>query len=144
MTSSSAPGNAQPGSASTAYVVDTHALVWRLTGDPRLSPGATAIFNAAERGDVTLLLSAIVVAELYYLNRKHHYLDFTGTMHWLMAAPYVHLVAFTVEHAIDLEHDEVVPEMHDRIIAGIARRLKVPVLTRDPFITRSGVAQIAW
>lgn len=31
------------------YVVDTHALIWFLLGDKKLSPTARAIFEAAEQ-----------------------------------------------------------------------------------------------
>ena len=50
-----------------SYVVDTHALVWYLSGNKRLSPTARAIFEAAERGETLLIVSAIVVAEMYFV-----------------------------------------------------------------------------
>ncbi len=47
------------------HVVDTHALIWYLQGNPRLGPQARAIFQAAERGQTRILISAIVLAEMY-------------------------------------------------------------------------------
>jgi len=48
------------------YVVDPNALIWYLKHDKKLGAEATAIFAAAERGETRLIVSAIVVAELFY------------------------------------------------------------------------------
>jgi len=34
--------------------------------------------------------------------------------------------------------------MHDRIIAGISRRLNAPLIASDPKIVEAGVAEIVW
>lgn len=47
------------------YVVDTHALIWYLLNDKKLSSRAKAIFQAAEQNQTILIVSAIVMAELY-------------------------------------------------------------------------------
>jgi PIN domain nuclease of toxin-antitoxin system len=54
------------------YIVDTHALIWYLTDDRKLGKQASAIFAAAERGETQLVVSAIVVAEMYYANKKNN------------------------------------------------------------------------
>jgi len=40
--------------------------------------------------------------------------------------------------------DAAVTELHDRIIAGVARRLDAPLIALAPIITSSGIAEIAW
>ncbi|MGI8884189.1 MAG: hypothetical protein ACR2IA_08090 [Pyrinomonadaceae bacterium] len=40
--------------------------------------------------------------------------------------------------------DLVVPEMHDRIIVGVARRLSVPCLTCDTKIIASNLVKVVW
>ena len=53
-----------------AYVADTHALFWYLTDSPRLGRQASSAFEEADRGSAQIYLSAIVLAELFYMNEK--------------------------------------------------------------------------
>jgi PIN domain nuclease of toxin-antitoxin system len=57
-------------STSNLYVVDTHALFWYLVGSPRLSDLGTHVFQRAFAGEATLVISPIVLLELYGLVRK--------------------------------------------------------------------------
>jgi len=52
------------------YVLDTHALIWYLRSDRKLGAQAAAIFEAAKRGETLLVVSAIVIAELFYADKK--------------------------------------------------------------------------
>lgn len=52
------------------YVVDTHALFWYLVHSPRLSEAGYQVFQKAFAGETTLILSPIVLLELYGLVRK--------------------------------------------------------------------------
>jgi PIN domain nuclease of toxin-antitoxin system len=52
------------------YVSDTHALFWYLTNSPALGVNARLAFDEADTGQALIYLSAIVIAELYYLNEK--------------------------------------------------------------------------
>lgn len=127
------------------YVVDTNALIWHLSNDRRLSGAARAVFAAAERGETRLVLSAVVIAELFYADRKFNlFSDFASLFRRIQQAPHFRLIAFEASHVLDFAGDDAAPEMHDRIIAGLARRLNAPVLTSDARITSAGVAKIAW
>jgi predicted nucleic acid-binding protein len=59
-------------------------------------------------------------------------------------APHFRLIAFEASHVLDFAGDDAVPEMHDRIIAGLARRLQAPLLTSDARIINAGVAEVVW
>lgn len=48
------------------YVADTHALLWYLADSPRLSSAAKQTFNQAEAGQATVVVPAIVLAELIW------------------------------------------------------------------------------
>ena len=134
-----------PPTISAAYVVDTHALIWYLLGDKKLSAHALVIFQAAERGETQLVVPAIVIAELYYADKKHRlFANFDKEYTTLKAKPYFLLVDFNPDAVLDFEKDNAVPEMHDRIIVGLARRLGVPLITLDPQITAAKVVTIAW
>jgi predicted nucleic acid-binding protein len=127
------------------YVVDTHALLWHLIGDRKLSSRAADIFDAADRGETQLVVSAIVLAELYHLNQKRRSpLDFSDVFNELAASPAYQLVPFEPGHVLDFARDASVTELHDRIVAGLARRLNAPLLTLDPVIAASGVAKVEW
>jgi len=127
------------------YVVDTNALIWYLTGNSRLSSHAHTIFKAAERGETRLIISAVVIAELYYANQKNNFFaDFATAFQQMKTKPYFRFVPLTADAILHFKRDSAVPEMHDRIIAGLARRLNAPLITSDGQITASGIVQIAW
>ena len=54
------------------FVVDTHALVWFLSRDSRLSEKARSIFRDPT---VRLIIPAIVLAEIKYLSSKGRFLQ---------------------------------------------------------------------
>jgi predicted nucleic acid-binding protein len=127
------------------YVVDTHALIWYLTDDTKLGERAAQVFAAAEQGETRLVVPAIVVAELYYANKKHSwFVDFKQTYEMLKAVPYLRFVPFVADHVLDFDRDRSVPEMHDRMIVGLANRLGAPLLTMDPQIGASELVPIVW
>lgn len=45
------------------YVTDTHAFLWYLSDSPKLSQKARAIFDSCDRGEVTVIVSAVVLLE---------------------------------------------------------------------------------
>jgi PIN domain nuclease of toxin-antitoxin system len=125
--------------------VDTHALIWYLLGDKKLSQTALTIFKAAEKGDTRLLLSAIVLAELYFANAKFKWFaDYKTVYKDILSKPYFKFLPFDHHHVLQFDRDVAVPEMHDRIIAGVARRLRTPIITSDPLITAAGIVTIVW
>lgn len=127
------------------YVIDTHALIWYLTNDRKLGKHASAVFAAAENGDTQLIVSAIVIAEMYYANVKHRWFaNFTETFRALKSKPYFYFVDFSADHSLEFELDAKVPEMHDRIITGLARRIGAPLLTSDPLIKAAKTVDIVW
>jgi PIN domain nuclease of toxin-antitoxin system len=127
------------------YAVDTNALIWYLTVDKRLSKTASAIFEAAEHGETRSYIAAIVVAELYYANKKWRYFDnFTTTYAEMKTKPYFRFVPLLADEVLDFDKDSSVPEMHDRMITGLARRLDAPLLTSDSLITSAGIARVIW
>jgi hypothetical protein len=77
--------------------VDTHALIWYLLGDKKLSKRALAIFRAAECGETRLLLPAIVMAELYFSND-------------ILSKQFFKFLPFDHHHILYFDRDAVVPE----------------------------------
>lgn len=127
------------------HVVDTHALIWYLLGSRQLGSNARRIFLAAERGETRLYISSISIAEMYYANRKFQWFsDFSMVYQDIKSKPYFRFVPFTADDVLAFDEDEAVPEMHDRIIAGLARRLGAPIVTSDPQIAAAKLVSVVW
>jgi deoxycytidylate deaminase len=54
------------------------------------------------------------------------------------------LLPFEAVDVLAFEANAAVPEMHDRMIAGVAKRLQIPCLTCDKQIVNSGLVQVVW
>lgn len=127
------------------YVIDTHALIWYLTGNRNLSAEARKIFHAAENGETQLVVSAIVLAEMYYAHQKSAlFIDFGETYQKLKSSRAYQFSDFLSDDVLDFEQNTAVPEMHDRIIAGLAQRLGAPLITADPLISAAKVVTTVW
>jgi len=127
------------------YVVDTNALIWYLTDSKKLTPLAKSIFKSAEKGETLLYLSAIVIAEMYYVDKKWKLFDdFSSLYQVIRSKPYFKLVPFFAVDVLEFEQYSAVPEMHDRIITGLARRLNAPIITSDVLITKSQLVTVVW
>ncbi len=127
------------------YVADTHALYWYLTANSNLSGGAKAAFDEARQGLAVIYLPAITLAELYYLNVKHNRpVDFAAELARLEQSAQFEFVPFEAADTLDFATNAQVSEMHDRIIAGVARRRNAVLLTRDTNIIAAGVVATLW
>ncbi len=101
------------------YVVDTHALFWHLTHSTRLSSAAQHVFNSAIQGTSLLVLSPIVLLELYALLRKVNApVDFAAELRRFQTIPYYRIEAITPEDLLLLDRLHDIPEIHDRVIAA--------------------------
>lgn len=127
------------------YVTDTHALYWYLVAAPQLGSNALAAFREGENGTARLYIPSIVLAELYYLNAKAGKpLDFVAEYARLVSAAQFVFVEFCGDDVLRFDSLTAIPEMHDRMIAGVALVRNCPCLTRDPLIVASGLVAIVW
>jgi PIN domain nuclease of toxin-antitoxin system len=121
-------------------VADTHAIIWYLYDDPRLSETARATFEEAALAGAQIGFSAITLAEIVYLSEKGRIhpqvferlvgaLDRPDAV--LRELPFDRAVAATMPM---IERDRV-PDLPDRIIAATAQLYDVPVISRDRRIT---------
>jgi len=126
------------------YVVDTHALFWYLIGSNKLSETGNQIFEAAFAGDTTLILSPIVLLELYGLARKVNApFDFSAELTLFEQTPF-RIEPLTAADLYLLDQVNTIPELHDRLIAATALRLDIRILTRDPLILASPNVTCVW
>ncbi|MBI2876704.1 MAG: type II toxin-antitoxin system VapC family toxin [Candidatus Tectomicrobia bacterium] len=129
-------------------VTDTHALIWYLQDDARLSPVAGQHFDDCEHDGGRIRVPSICVVEIVYLSEKGRIP--TDTLDRLLedlGAPDTVLEVVELNMPIVLELRNVsraaVSDMPDRIIAATALYLKLPLISRDGEIQLSGLT-IIW
>ena len=128
-------------------VADTHAAIWYLSKDPRLSASAfTFMQSAAARGDV-IGLSSITFVEMVYLIEKGRIpAEGLSRLARIVAEPDGAFVEIPVDLKIARALSQIdvakVPDMPDRIIAATGLLLGVPVISRDSKIMLSGLTTI--
>ena len=128
-------------------VADTHAVIWYIFADPRLSTTArTTIQQIAIEGN-QIGFSSITLAEIVYLSERGRIN--ADTLDRLLAAVDSEdalLVEIPLEPNIALTLRQVdrsqIPDLPDRIIAASALYLNVPVISRDRRIQLSSVETI--
>lgn len=131
-----------------AGVADTHAAIWFLSGDPRLSATAKDFFDKAAIARRKIVLSPTSLAEVVYLVEKKRlpisaFDDLKAALnnpkHVLEEAPFT---AEVVEAMRQVSRDAV-PDMPDRIVSATAVFLGVPLISCDGRIRASNV-QTVW
>ena len=127
-----------------SYVVDTHALFWWLTSDERLTSAAKGAIDRRRDPGAAVLVSAISLAELHYVNEKAGKpLDFRRELEKLARGGF-ELVPVTSEDVLLFDRLGKVPEMHDRIIAALATRRGAAVVSRDRILSESAGVPVVW
>ena len=127
-----------PGRIGSALLLDTCAVIWLANGDPISAPSMEAILTASRVDSV--LISPISAWEVGLLSRpraRQAALKFLpDPKTWfgrVMTGPGVKVAPFTPEIGIDasLLPGALHGDPADRIIIATARRLGIPLVTRD-------------
>ncbi|NJL02198.1 MAG: type II toxin-antitoxin system VapC family toxin [Spirulinaceae cyanobacterium SM2_1_0] len=129
------------------YVIDTHALVWFLEGNPRLGAEARSVL---EHTDSRLILPAIALAEAVWIVERGR--TSISSAQSLLAV--VRRDRRLTVWALDVQVIEfslqliAIPEMHDRQIVAtvLALQLEEPttLLTCDRIITSTQAVRVVW
>jgi len=130
-----------------SVVADTHAAVWFLHSDPRLSAAArTAMRASVEAGD-PVYVASISLVELTYLVEKGRLPESALTVlrealadsgFRFKPVPLDLRIADTLQQISRSE----VPDLPDRVIAATALALKLPLATRDGKIRAANIQTI--
>jgi len=127
------------------YVVDTHALVWFLADDSRLSQTAKGALKAAERTEVGALVPTIVLAELVHIAEKKKVPVSVSEV--LKAIQDVGgFLVVPLDLSIVRRMVELPPSwgIHDRIIAATALHYGARLLTRDEELRAAAELDTLW
>ena len=130
-----------------AGVADTHAALWHLFDDIRLSAGARAFIDEAAAARRKVVLSSISLAEVVYLVEKDRLpasayddlkLALSNPNHVFQECPFNVEIVEAMRRVPRAE----IPDMPDRIVAATALYFHVPVISRDGRIRGSSLRTI--
>ena len=127
------------------YVADTVTLVWHLEKHRRLGARARSVLQEADQGQHTIVLSGATLMEVLYLSeRRRISVDLTILKNLLARNQNYSVVPVSFEVIEATASIDDIPELHDRVIAGTAAWLNIPILTNDPDMTASRHVQTIW
>ena len=127
------------------YVLDTHVLYWYLFEPARLSDACRRAIAEGETGKASLIVPAIVLAELYFLLSK---IEVDGPLpnvvNDLQNNPNCRIEPMGLEDLLSLASYPEIPEMHDRLIVAVSQRLGGTLITKDRKIQASPRTDWLW
>jgi len=128
-------------------VADTHAVLWYLYNDPRLSLPAGSLMDATVRSGDEIAISAISLIEIAYLvERSRIPQDAFERVISALNTPGLNFREIIINQQVadvlrQISRSQI-PEMPDRIIAATAFMLSVPLISRDHKIQASSITTI--
>jgi PIN domain nuclease of toxin-antitoxin system len=129
-------------------VLDTHTLVWWVSGDPLLSKRARTAIER-EQPDGNIIVSSISAWEIAMLVERGKLVLSMDVGSWLSTVAQIEAVQFLpvdVEAAtksVDLPGD-FHKDPADRMIVATARKLAVPLVTKDDKIRAYAHVKTIW
>ena len=131
------------------YVTDTHAIIWHLVNDRRLSSRARQVFTETDAGRHQVFIPSIVMVEAIYLAERQR-IDSTVLTQLLALSEesptnyQVIPLDMEVIQALRATDRTLVPELPDRIIVATALLRGLQLVTRDSAIATSGIVAVLW
>ena len=132
------------------YILDTHALVWFVEGNKRLSESAKAILAATD-SQMVLPLIALAEATLIIEKGRTTISDVSKFLTRVYADTRIEIFPLTLDvfkRSLTSEGLSI-PELHDRFIVSTGLHLQdlgdtIEIVTKDQAITEAGVLSIIW
>ncbi|MBZ0277532.1 MAG: type II toxin-antitoxin system VapC family toxin [Anaerolineae bacterium] len=130
-----------------AAVTDTHALIWYLYDDSRLSNTARQFMETVADHQDQIAIASITFIEMVYLIEKGRIASESLS---IIAAELEHPDSLFIEIPVDIQiaralskvDGQQIPDMPDRIIAATALQRNLPVVSRDGKIRVSSIQTI--
>jgi len=121
------------------YVIDTQALIKFLNGQKVISDKIDEILKKADEGKNIIIIPSVVLFEIGYLYEKGKIpislKDIEDIVNNSINYVEEKLSISIIKTAFEIKD---IPELHDRLIAGTAKYLNLPLITNDPIILKSG------
>ncbi|MEO7084688.1 MAG: PIN domain-containing protein [Gemmatimonadaceae bacterium] len=130
-------------------VVDTHALIWWITGTMRrLGRGARSFVDLVDSGRAVACIPTVSLVELSEAIQSGGVtlgIPFADLVDRLESAPSRYNVVALTSSIVSRSHDLFsIPERGDRLIAATAMELGIPLVTRDPQIAKAAQVDVLW
>lgn len=127
------------------HVVNTHALVWYFTRNPRLSARALQIFRDSTAGREIVVVPIIVLAEILYISEKGSVpVSFEDVLEKIESGDNYEIAALDsslLKRASEIKADL---GLHDRLIVATAKTLGIPLVSHDKAIMDTGLVEVVW
>jgi predicted nucleic acid-binding protein len=130
-----------------AAVCDTHALVYYGLGDRRLGKRAAAFFDACEARQAIVYVPAVVIVEFEFVLARRlarASMPLRDFFEGLFANPAFQPFDLTPEQVYLANEARPNNDPFDGLICAAARRLDVPLITRDTTIAEWGKVRVVW
>jgi len=121
--------------------------VYHAFGSRRLGPRAAALFESCDARDAIIYVPAVVVVEFGFVLRDRILPSATPLRDFfdgLFANPAYQPYDLTPEQAFLAEEARPNQDPFDGLICAAARRLDLPLITRDAEIERWGQVTVVW
>ena len=126
------------------FVTDTHSLVWYFTEDARLSKKAFDAFEGTIKSG-TVIVPAVVLAEIMFIAKKGRVtLTFEETLKKIEGYENFDIAPLDAEILTIADKIEADLEMHDKVIVATALYYEAALITKDEFVSKSGVVSTIW
>ena len=124
-------------------ILDTHILVWWVSGENQLSDKAQKAIKKEMNRDGDILVSSITAWEISMLVNKNRLMLTMDVDTWLDTVNEIKCVSFVpVDNKVAVESTRLPGEFHkdpaDRMIVSLARTLSAPLVTADEKILNYG------
>ena len=120
------------------YVIDTQALIKFLNGVKVINENIDLILKKTDEGENIIIIPSVVMFEIGYLHEKKKIPISLVEVEKIInnSINYVEekLSINIIKSAFEITD---IPELHDKLIAGTARYLKLPLITNNPVILKS-------
>ncbi len=127
------------------YVTDTHSFLWYLSEDKKLSKTAKSVFDEAEKGNATIVIPTIVLAESLHILEKERAIGKFGSIIRKIEIGWNYTtIPLDMRIIKRIEELTKLPELHDRIIVASADILKAGLITKDENIKKSDYVKTIW
>jgi predicted nucleic acid-binding protein len=127
-----------------SFVTDSMALIRHIEGR-NLGVKAKKIFAETESQKSIIYIPAMVMAEIMYLGEsKRITISLLNAIEYIKRFPHYKEYHLTTEVLKASSEIKDIPELHDRLIAGTARELNLPLITNDPKIIASQFIKTIW
>ena len=126
------------------YVTDTHAFLWYLSEDKRLSKKALEAFEECDSGkDIMIVPSIVLVETLFLCENKRVELKFEEILSRLQISSNYHV--YPLDERVVAECLNIkLPDPHDRIIVATAKLLNAELITKDEKIRKAKIIKTIW